>query len=247
MSDLGLQLVDGLLFVARAQETDKAILRDFFEQHFEGQNGRVLASQVLATVLTHISADDSVTDLHRHVLTNLITVLGNGTHGAGGHAAPATVQRPQVIHEAGGHEVAQTYRSATPKAPKGPKGPKREISTQTRPAKKEQSQRASPGGYSTFQKSDKEQEHALRRKKFLDEVCGKTKMAAWDITVPNINYVGDKWGVTMPQRNIPSPTSTQRLEQQRGSSTKPFEDVWSPGPQEWNGVNQGDDPNKFSW
>ncbi|KAI1208930.1 uncharacterized protein F4807DRAFT_461052 [Annulohypoxylon truncatum] len=209
MAELGLDLVEGLLNACGAEEADKPVLKNYFQQHLQGQDRRGLASHVLETVLQHIKSDGDVTGLHREVLAYLIKTLGEETNGH----APQVPEHAKEIHEAGGHGVASdSDHDVTPKAPKREKSKLKQ--KQKLPVKQKESPPVSSGMpdlHAFPPVVTEQQKYAARRKQFLQEMCG-------DIESPPRQFAQKS---TMNY----SPSLTAELERRRASS--PVDGPWN--------------------
>ncbi|KAI0385984.1 hypothetical protein F5Y04DRAFT_276503 [Hypomontagnella monticulosa] len=75
MSSIATLFIDCLLASAKADDSEKAMLREYLDGRVKVANEKLLTSQALEVILNSLADNPVLTDLHRHVLKNLVTLL----------------------------------------------------------------------------------------------------------------------------------------------------------------------------
>ncbi|KAI1372669.1 hypothetical protein F4677DRAFT_449154 [Hypoxylon crocopeplum] len=103
MAELPMKLAEALLAALKCHNLDKDMLRAFFEEYAAGADKVALASNTLEAVISSLDSQNLLTNLHRHVLANLVGQLqgmpasaNNGAANASSNAASGAAAHPQT-------------------------------------------------------------------------------------------------------------------------------------------------------
>ncbi|KAL7629623.1 hypothetical protein AAE478_001145 [Parahypoxylon ruwenzoriense] len=75
MSEIHLEVIDGLLATMNATDVEKNMLKSYFRNVAKDADGCSLVWRVLLSIIRFLESREVITDLHRHVLKNLVDEL----------------------------------------------------------------------------------------------------------------------------------------------------------------------------